>query len=254
MWIFLILLALLAVWLVSMFNSLVILRNRVDEAASDIDVQLKRRHDLIPNLVNTVKGYAQHEDSLFTRVTEARSNAVAAGAEGSDMKQRAAAENMLSSTLRSLFAVAENYPDLKANQNFLALQEELSDTENKVMASRRFYNTNVRDYNIRRETFPTNLFATQFNFTKREQFELEDVSEKNVPQVNFNAPQAPAAPQQSAPAAPVQPVLAQEPAPQQPQPASEEVKPEPPAPTREEDKTPEQPEPPRQDESSDTNQ
>ncbi|MEZ4210249.1 MAG: LemA family protein [Patescibacteria group bacterium] len=191
MWIFLIIVALIAIWLISMFNSLVILKNRVDESASDIDVQLKRRHDLIPNLVNTVKGYAQHENDLFTRVTEARSNAVAAGQ--GDMQQKAQAENMLSSTLRSLFAVAENYPELKANQNFLALQEELSDTENKVMAARRFYNTNVRDYNIRRETFPTNMFAAQFNFTKRELFELEDIKEKEVPNVDFstNTPAAP---------------------------------------------------------------
>jgi len=197
MWIFLIIVALIAVWLISMFNSLVILKNRVDESASDINVQLKRRHDLIPNLVNTVKGYAQHENELFTRVTEARSNAVAAGQ--GDMQQKAQAENMLSSTLRSLFAVAENYPELKANQNFLALQEELSDTENKVMAARRFYNTNVRDYNIRRETFPTNLFATQFNFTKRELFELEDIKEKEVPNVDFgnNAQPASAQPMQN---------------------------------------------------------
>ena len=191
MWIFLIIVALIAIWLISMFNSLVILKNRVDESASDIDVQLKRRHDLIPNLVNTVKGYAQHENDLFTRVTEARSNAVAAGQ--GDMQQKAQAENMLSSTLRSLFAVAENYPELKANQNFLALQEELSDTENKVMAARRFYNTNVRDYNIRRETFPTNMFAAQFNFTKRELFELEDIKEKEVPNVDFST-HTPAAP------------------------------------------------------------
>lgn len=182
MWILLILIVLAALWVISMFNGLIALKNRVDEAASDIDVQLKRRHDLVPNLVNTVKGYATHEQQLFERVTEARSQAVSAGA---DMQARAQAENALSSTLRSLFAVAENYPELKANQNFLALQEELSDTENKVMASRRFYNSNVRDYNIRRETFPTNMLAEHFHFPKREQFELDDISERAVPEVNF---------------------------------------------------------------------
>lgn len=183
----LIILVLIAAWAIGMFNGLIVLRNRVDEAASDIDVQLKRRHDLVPNLVNTVKGYATHEQQLFERVTEARSQAVAAGA---NMQDRAKAENMLTDTLRSLFAVAENYPDLKANQNFLSLQEELADTENKIMASRRFYNANVRDYNIRRETFPTSILANYFKFGKREQFELEDIAERNVPEVNFTAPVA----------------------------------------------------------------
>ncbi len=182
-WIIWIAIILLAAWLVGMFNGLVVLKNRVNEAASDIDVQLKRRHDLIPNLVNTVQGYATHERELFEKVTQARSNAIAA--ESGDFKQKAAAENALTSTLRSLFAVAENYPDLKANQNFLALQEELSDTENKIMSARRFYNTNVRDYNIRREVFPTNLFVQMFNFARREQFELEDIKERELPEVKF---------------------------------------------------------------------
>ncbi|MFA5009655.1 MAG: LemA family protein [Patescibacteria group bacterium] len=183
-WIWLILILALVAWVVGMFNGLVILKNRVNEAASDIDVQLKRRHDLIPNLVNTVQGYAQHERELFEKVTQARSNAVAAGS-NPDLKQKAAAENTLTSALRSLFAVAENYPDLKANQNFLALQEELSDTENKIMSSRRFYNTNVRDYNIRREIFPTSIMAQMFKFERREQFELEDIKERELPEVKF---------------------------------------------------------------------
>lgn len=183
-WLLLIIVA-IAAWAVGMFNGLITLRNRVDEAASDIDVQLKRRHDLVPNLVNTVKGYATHEQQLFERVTEARSQAVAAG---TNLQERAQAENMLTSTLRSLFAVAENYPDLKANQNFLALQEELADTENKIMASRRFYNANVRDYNIRRETVPTSILANYFKFGKREQFELDDITERELPKVEFTAP------------------------------------------------------------------
>ncbi len=170
-------------WLIGMFNGLVVLKNRVNEAESDIDVQLKRRHDLIPNLVNTVQGYATHERELLEKVTQARSNAIAAG--DNDLAQKAEAENMLTSTLKSLFAVAENYPDLKANQNFLALQEELSDTENKIMSSRRFYNTNVRDYNTRREIFPTRFFTNMFNFGRREQFELEDIKERELPEVKF---------------------------------------------------------------------
>jgi LemA protein len=183
MWILWIAILGLIAWLVGMFNGLVVLKNRVNEAESDIDVQHKRRHDLIPNLVNTVQGYATHERELFEKVTQARSNAIAA--ESGDFKQKAAAENALTSTLKSLFAVAENYPDLKANQNFLALQEELAETENKIMSSRRFYNTNVRDYNIRRETFPTNLFANMFNFGRREQFELENITEREAPEVKF---------------------------------------------------------------------
>lgn len=183
-WFILIVLVVLVLWGIGAFNGLVVLRNRVSEAASDIDVQLKRRHDLIPNLINTVKGYAAHERELFERVTEARARAV--GATDKDMAERAGAENALTSTLKSLFAVAENYPELKANQNFLALQEELSDTENKVMSARRFYNTNVRDYNTRREVFPTNLIAGWFNFKKRDLFELEEMSEKEVPEVKFD--------------------------------------------------------------------
>src|SRR5262249_45350190 len=142
---------------------------RADEAWSDIDVQMKRRYDLIPNLVNTVKGYAAHESGAFEEVTAAR--AAAMGASG--IAERGAAENALSGALKSLFAVAEAYPDLKANQNFLQLQNELADTENKIQAARRFYNSNVRDLNIKIDTFPTNLIASTFGFTKKEFFELE---------------------------------------------------------------------------------
>lgn len=161
---------------VGMYNGLITLKNRVDEAWSDIDVQLKRRHDLIPNLVNTVKGYATHEKELFEKVTEARTAAMGAQTPG----QKEEAENMLSGTLKSLFAVAENYPDLKANQNFLELQRELTDTEDKIQASRRFYNGNVRDFNTKIETVPTNILAGMLNFTKREFFAAEESEKENV--------------------------------------------------------------------------
>jgi LemA protein len=182
-WFLIIIGLLLILWIVGMFNGLIVLKNRVAEANSDIDVQLKRRHDLIPNLINTVKGYAAHESSLFEKVTEARSSAVSAGSKG--IAARAEAENALTSSLRSLFAVAENYPDLKANTTFLALQEELSDTENKIMSSRRFYNSNVKSFNTRQEIFPTSIIARMFAFKKSELFELEDISERQVPQVDF---------------------------------------------------------------------
>lgn len=151
------------------YNRFVTLRNRTSEAWADIDVQLKRRYDLIPNLVNTVKGYATHEREAFENVTRAR--AAAMGATGA--AEQGAAENMLSGALKSLFAVAEAYPDLKANQNFMELQRELSDTENKIQAARRFYNANVRDFNTATQTFPSNIVANMFNFTAREFFELE---------------------------------------------------------------------------------
>lgn len=182
-WILLIILVVIAGWVITMFNGLVILKNRVNEAASDIDVQLKRRHDLIPNLISTVQGYATHERELLEKVTQARTQAMQA----QGMAEKGRTENMLTDTLKSLFAVAENYPELKANQNFLALQEELSDTENKIMSSRRFYNTNVRDYNIRTEIFPTSIIANWFSFKKRELFEVEDVAMREVPKVDFGS-------------------------------------------------------------------
>lgn len=163
------------------YNSLVRQKNRAQEAWSDIDIQLKRRHNLIPNLIETVKGYAAHERATLDSVTAARSQALAAQTPA----EHAKAENALSSTLKSLFAVSEAYPDLKANANFLELQRELSDTENKIQASRRFYNGVVRDFNTAIETVPSNIIASLFGFTQREFFELENEEEKAVPQVQF---------------------------------------------------------------------
>jgi LemA protein len=167
-----------------MYNSLIKLKVRVDEAWSDIDVQLKRRYDLIPNLVETVKGYAAHESTTFEKVVEARNAAMAAQA-GGDAKKQAEAENVLSGTLKSIFALAENYPDLKANQNFLELQRELTDTEDKIQASRRFYNGNVRDFNTKLEVFPTNIIAGMLKFTRREFFEIGDEKQKEPVSVKF---------------------------------------------------------------------
>lgn len=167
----LIILGIVVLLLIFIFNRFVSLRNRAKEAWADIEVQLKRRYDLIPNLVNTVKGYATHEQSAFENVTRARSAAMGAPDNLADKGQ---AENMLTGALKSVFAIAEAYPDLKANQNFLALQNELSDTENKIQAARRFYNTNVRDLNTSIESFPGNLIARMFNFSKMEFFDLPD--------------------------------------------------------------------------------
>lgn len=163
------------------YNGLIRLKNQTDEAWSDIDVQLKRRYDLIPNLVETVKGYATHEREAFENVTKARTAAMGA----STPEAKGQAENMLSGALKSVFALAEAYPDLKANQNFAKLQDELSDTENKIQASRRFYNGNVRDLNIRVESFPTNMIAQKLGFTKREFFEVENETEKAPVKVQF---------------------------------------------------------------------
>jgi LemA protein len=160
---------------------LVILKNRAKEALSDIDVQTKRRYDLIPNLVETVKGYAAHESQIFEKVTQARTAAM--GATG--LSGKAEAENALSGTLKSLFAVAENYPDLKASSNFLELQRELTDTEDKIQAARRFYNTNVRDLNIKIESFPANLIAKSFGFVEMELFQTANEAEKQPVSVKF---------------------------------------------------------------------
>ncbi len=173
---------LLALVIIGIYNGLVIMRTRVEEAWSDIDVQLKRRHDLIPNLVETVKGYARHEAGVFESVTQARAAAVSAGSVG----EKAQAENMLTGALRSLFAVAEAYPELRASENFTRLQEDLADTENKIMASRRFYNGGTRDYNIRRETFPSNIIANAFGFTRRDFFEIEDEASRENVEVKFD--------------------------------------------------------------------
>jgi len=162
--------AVIIVWFIFAYNRFVTLINRAKEAWADIDVQLKRRYDLIPNLVNTVKGYATHEREAFENVTKARAAAIGAG----NIVDKGQAENMLSGALKSLFAVAEAYPELKANQNFLGLQTELSDTENKIQAARRFYNGNVRNLNISVESFPNNLVASIFSFSKMEFFNLGD--------------------------------------------------------------------------------
>lgn len=168
--ILLIVLGLLAVYVIALYNGFVKLRMRTEEAWSDIDVQLKRRYDLIPNLVNTVKGYATHEQTAFEKVTEARTRAMTA----QGVAEKGEAENMLAGALKSIFAIAEAYPDLKANQNFLELQRELSDTENKIQASRRFYNGNVMELNTKVDSFPSNIIANMFNFAKREFFELSE--------------------------------------------------------------------------------
>ncbi len=163
--------AAVAMWLILTYNGLIRSKNRVEEAWSDIEVQMKRRYDLIPNLINTVKGYAKHEEGVFTKVTEARTAAM--GATG--MGDHAKAENMLSETLKSLFAVSENYPQLQASDNFLELQRELTDAEDKIMASRRFYNANTRDFNTKLQVFPTNLIAGTFGFKAWDFFDAPDV-------------------------------------------------------------------------------
>ena len=168
-------------WLVFTFNGLVRRRFRVREAWSDIDVQLKRRYDLIPNLVETVKGYMTHERTVFEKVTEARTKAMGANTK----EEKLGAENILSGTLKTLFAVSENYPELKANANFLDLQRELADTENKIQAARRFYNGNVMDLNTKIETFPTNLIAGTFGFKKEEFFGIEKEEEREPVKVKF---------------------------------------------------------------------
>lgn len=177
----LIVLGVVLFWLIFTYNGLITLRNRVEEAWFDIDVQLKRRYDLIPNLVNTVKGYASHEQQTLEKVITARNAAMTA----TNPHAKAEAENMLSGTLKSLFALSENYPDLKANQNFLHLQNELTDTENKLLASRRFYNGNVRDFNTKLQVFPTNIIANMLGFTKRDFFETDAPEERKNVQVQF---------------------------------------------------------------------
>jgi len=174
LWIILGIVVIVGIFVWATYNGLVTLRIRVDEAWSDITVQLKRRLDLIPNLVETVKGYAKHEKGVFEAVTEARANVL--NAKG--VKETAAAENQFESTLKSLFAVSEAYPDLKASQNFVELQQELVDTEDKIQASRRFYNGGVRDLNTKIQTFPSNLIAGIFGFKNREFFELDEAEQK----------------------------------------------------------------------------
>lgn len=173
-----VILGVIVLWVVFSFNRFVSLRNRSEEAWADIEVQLKRRYDLIPNLVNAVKGYATHESGAFEKVTQARAQAMGAKTVGEHSKSEA----MFGQAITGLFGIAEAYPDLKANQNFLSLQQELSDTENKIQAARRFYNTNVRDLNTSVESFPGNIIAGMFKFAKKEFFDLpdDDVAQKNV--------------------------------------------------------------------------
>jgi LemA protein len=174
---------LIILFVVGIYNGLVTRRNRIDEAFAQIEVQLKRRHDLIPNLVQAVKGYMGFEQDVLTKVTEARANAVAAGAKGP--AEQAAAENALTGTLRSLFAVVENYPDLKANQNVMQLQEQLTTTENQISFSRQHYNATVLDYNNTIQTIPSVLIAGPFGFTKREFFDAEPEAAQ-VPNVDLS--------------------------------------------------------------------
>jgi LemA protein len=180
MWIVLGIVLVIGLWAVGIYNGLIKLKNRTDEAWSDIGVQMKRRFDLIPNLVETVKGYATHEQGTLDKVIQARNTAM--GAKGAH--DLAVADNQLSQTLKSIFALSEAYPDLKANTNFLHLQQELTDTEDKLSASRRFYNGNVRDLNTKLQVFPDNLIAGMLGFAKREFFEVEEAA-KAAPQVKF---------------------------------------------------------------------
>jgi LemA protein len=184
LWIIIAVVAVIVIFFVATYNSLVQLKVRVEEAWSDITVQLKRRADLIPNLIETVKGYAAHEKGVFEAVTEARANVINATSKGP--RETAQAENQFEGALKSLFAVAEAYPDLKASQNFSELQAELVDTEDKIQASRRFYNGGVRDLNTKIQTFPVNLIAGMFNFHSKEFFEVEDMAKvENPVEVKF---------------------------------------------------------------------
>ncbi len=183
MWViwFVIALAVIVIlWFIGIYNRFIILRNRIQGAWAQIDVQLKKRYDLVPNLVETVKGYAKHEREVFEKVTEARTKAISAGSVG----EQAQAENMLTSALRTLFAVAEAYPDLKASQNFLKLQEELANIENRIAYARQHYNDVVQSYNTLRQKFPQSMLASLFNFPPAEYFEIEEVA-REVPRVSF---------------------------------------------------------------------
>ena len=177
----LIIIGVVVVAAIGIYNGLIIARNRCDNSWAQVDVQLRRRYDLIPNLVETVKGYAKHEREVFEKVTQARTSAINAGT----VKDQAQAENMLSGALKTLFAVAENYPDLKANQNFLQLQEELSGTESKIAYARQFYNDMVMKYNQKQQVFPASIIANMFNFKEKEYFEIEEPAAKEPVKVSF---------------------------------------------------------------------
>jgi len=177
----LIIIGVVAVAAIGIYNGLIQLRNRADNAWAQVDVQLRRRYDLIPNLVETVKGYAAHEKETFQKVTEARSQAINAGT----VAEQGKAENMLTGALKSLFAVVESYPDLKANQNFLMLQEELAGTEGKIAYSRQFYNDTVMKFNTKQQVFPSNIIANMFGFQEKEYFEIEEPEAKEPVKVEF---------------------------------------------------------------------
>jgi LemA protein len=180
----LVLLVIVGLWAMGAYNGLVRLRNLVQESWRQIDVELKRRHDLIPNLVETVKGYAAHERGVFEEVARARSAAITPGSGPAEQAQQ---ENVLTQALGKLFAVAEAYPDLKASQNFMALQTELTNTEDRIAAGRRFYNANVRQLNTKIETVPTNIIAGMFHFVRAEYFEAEEPEVREAPTVSFGA-------------------------------------------------------------------
>jgi LemA protein len=173
--------AFMIIFVIGVYNGLITLRNRSDNAWAQVDVQLRRRYDLIPNLVETVKGYAKHEREVFQKVTEARARAIDAGT----VREQGEAENMLTGALKSLFAVVENYPDLKANQNFLMLQEELAGTEGKIAYARQFYNDNVMKFNLKQQVFPSNIIANMFNFKEKEYFEIEEPEARRPVEVKF---------------------------------------------------------------------
>lgn len=177
----LIILGVILVFFIAIYNTLITLRNRADNAWAQVDVQLRRRYDLIPNLVETVKGYAKHEREVFEKVTQARSTAMNAGT----IKEHGQAENMLAGALKSLFAVVENYPELKANQNFLLLQEELAGTEGKIAYARQFYNDSVMKFNLRQQVFPSNIIARMFNFKEKDYFEIEEAEARKPVAVKF---------------------------------------------------------------------
>lgn len=182
LWIIVIIVAVLIIAFIAVYNGLIKLNVRTDEAWSDIEVQLKRRYDLIPNLVETVKGYAKHEKKVFENVTKARSEALSA----KGIAEKGKAENMIEGALKSVFAVAEAYPALRANENFAQLQADLTDTEDKIQAARRFYNANVRDFNIAIQVFPKSIVAGMLGFKKRELFELKEAAAKEPVKVEFD--------------------------------------------------------------------
>jgi len=181
LWILIIIIAVFIFAAIAIYNGLITLRNRADNAWAQVDVQLRRRYDLIPNLVETVKGYAQHEREVFQKVTEARSQAINAGS----VEEQGKAENMLTGALKSLFAVVENYPELKANQNFLMLQEELAGTEGKISYARQFYNDTVMKFNTKQQVFPSNMIANMFGFKEKEYFEIEEPAAREPVKVKF---------------------------------------------------------------------